>query len=117
MKRYIVAILLLAVAVLAPPVGTGQFSKVNSATGTPVALTNAVTQVKEVVFLGKSAPRVDNVGDVYIGWASGNDTQPFKIAPGGEAVIRVENPERFIDLSGIYLDVTTANDGVTVIYR
>jgi len=117
MKRYVVAFLLLAIAAFAPPVGTGQFSKTASSAGTPVAFTNAVVLVKEVTILGKSAPRTDNTGDVYVGVTSGNDTQAFKIAPGGEAVIRVERQDAFIDLSQWYVDVTTANDGVTVIYR
>jgi hypothetical protein len=118
MKRYVVAFLLLAaVAVFAPPIGTGQFSKTVSATGTPEAITNATVLVKEVVFLGKSAPRTDNTGDVYVGITSGNDTQAFKISPGGEAVIRVEDPSGFINLADWYVDVTTASDGVTVIYR
>lgn len=120
MRRYaIVAFLLLGLlfTVAQSIKGTGQFSKTVSATGTPEALTNATVLVKEVTFLGKSAPRTDNTGDVYIGITSGDNTQAFKLPPGGEAVIRVQDPSGFINLSSWYVDVTTANDGVTVIYR
>lgn len=118
MKRYsIILFLILAIAgALAQVIkGTGQFSKTNASTTVPVVFTNATLQVMEVTILGKSAPRTDNVGDIYVGTTSGNDTQAFKIAPGGEASIKVTSG--YIDLASWYVDVTTANDGVTVIYR
>lgn len=117
MKRTFVAMLLLiglAAALAQALKGTGQFSKTNSSAATPVAITN-VLRCMEVTILGKSAPRVDNVGDVYIGPTSANDTQAFKISPGGEVLIKVTSGE--INLGDWYLDVTTANDGVTVLYR
>lgn len=119
MKRYIVTLLLIAGisgALAQARRGYAQFSKTASATGTPVQFTNAITQAGSVTVLGKSAPRTDNVGDVYIGITSGNDTQAYKIAPGGEVVIPLGVGE-VTDLQHWYVDVTTANDGVTVIYR
>lgn len=118
MKQYgILAVFLigLAVALAQVPKGTAQFSKTNSDTAVPVAFTNVSVQVMEVTILGKSAPRVDNTGDIYVGTTSGNDTQAFKISPGGEAIIRVTGGT--INLAHWYVDVTTANDGVTIIYR
>jgi hypothetical protein len=118
MKRYIVSLLLIAglsAAIAQAIKGTGQFSTVNSTAATPAQFTNATVLCMEVTILGKSAPRVDNTGDIYVGPTSSNDTQAFKIAPGGEVVIKVTSG--FINLAGWYVDVTTANDGVTVIYR
>lgn len=120
MKRYIVlAVLLLglAAAIAQSVKGTGQFSKTNADAAVPVALTNTTILCKEVVFLGKSAPRTDNTGDVYIGEKSGNDVNAFKLAPGDQAVVRVQDPAGFINLANWYVDVTTASDGVTVIFR
>lgn len=119
MKRYIVSLLLIAglsAAVAQAIRGYGQFSVTNDDVDVPVVITNATTTAESVTLLGKSAPRVDNAGDVYVGPSSGNNTQAYRVPPGGEVVIQLQKGDA-TNLRLWYLDVTTADDGVTVIYR
>lgn len=120
MKRllYIIVPLLITLACMAEEirVGSGQIIPIASSTGTPVAWTNANTWVRKVTILGKKAARTDNAGTVYIGPTSGNDTQGFAITAGGEAVLEAA-PGSLINLADWYVDVTTNNDGVMLIYH
>ena len=120
MKRllYIIATLLIGFACAAQEmkVGSGQIIPISTATGTPTAWTNASTWVRKVTILGKKAARTDNVGTVYIGPTSANDTQGFAIVAGGEATLEAA-PGTLINLADWYVDVTTANDGVMLIYH
>lgn len=118
MKRalFIALFLITAGAIAQTVVGTGQIIPISSATGTPTRWTNATTLVRKVTILGKKSSRTANTGDVYIGPTSGNDTQAFKVAADGEAVMEAP-PGTFINLSDWYVDVTTANDGVVIIYQ
>lgn len=78
-------------------------SKTVAATGTPEALVGVSTLVDTVII----APLRTNTTSAYIGFSSTNDTQTIPLpvslsAPDGKK----------IDLSLIYVDVTTAGEGV-----
>lgn len=66
--------------------------------------------------MGKKGARLNNVNDVYLGFNSGNNTQPIRLAPGAEVVVEVPADWEW-DLGTIYVDVLTAGDGVIVIYH
>lgn len=113
-----VALLLVfaAVAAVAQTVTIGQFVTLNSSTSSPVALTNTVIRATRVTFIGKKDNRTANTGTVYIGATSTNDQQPIEVASG--ATVSLNLPANtVIDLSKLYLDVATANDGVLVLYQ
>lgn len=105
----------LAAASAAYFAAVGQFTVINTSTTTPVRFTNITFQVREATILGKKGPRTSNVGDVYIGPTSGDDSQSFVVGPDAEVVLRAG--EGGLDLREWYLDVTTANDGLVIIYR
>lgn len=115
---------MLILAMLAPflalaeeqKVGSGQIVALASATGTPVQFTNGTTWVRGFTVMGKKAVRTDNVGTVYFGPTSANDTQPVPLASGEVAIFKAP-PGTLFDLSTWYVDVTTANDGVVIIFQ
>ena len=115
------ALLIPAVIVIAQTaVAIGQFVVVNAADDPPVALTNAAagfsTKVKKLTFLGLKGHRSTNTSMVYVGWLSNNNTQIIGIPPG-EPISPLCKEGEFFDLSKIWLDVTTAGDGVAVLYE
>lgn len=93
----------------------------NASTTVPTNFTagvNATTNIFATVVTvrGQVSPRVNNAGTVYIGTASGNDTQPYPVTAGGEVIIRI--PEgRTINLRDWWVDVGTASDGICIIYQ
>lgn len=92
------------------------FVKTVAATGTPEALTNTVIKVTSVTLHGKKSRTTANTSTCYVGTTSTNDTQLFALAAGGELVIGpLPSGEKF-DLSTIYIDVGTNDDGVVVTY-
>lgn len=92
-----------------------ELQKTNSSATAPVQVSSSTVQFKRATFYGKKAARTDNTGNVWIGFSSTNDTQMALITSGGSVVI--EAPDGyFYDMTNIWLDVATTNDGVMVIY-
>jgi hypothetical protein len=94
----------------------GQFVVVNAAADPPVALTNTTIKAKRVTFIGLKGNRSTNTSMVYVGWTSNNNAQIIGIAPG-EPVSPLIPEGEVMNLSAIWLDVTTAGDGVAVLYE
>jgi len=118
-KKLAMAFCLIATAcvVIAQTVrAIGQFVVVNAAADPPVVLTNTVIKAKRVTFIGLKGNRSTNTSMVYVGWLSNNNSQIIGILPGEQVSPLVPEGE-FFDLSKIWLDVTTADDGVAVLYE
>lgn len=92
-----------------------QVIKTVAATGTPEALAANNTFFSTALIGGVKAARTANVGIVYLGIGSGNDTQPFAINPSEWLTINAPVGQKF-DLNDWYLDVLNAGDGVAIIY-
>ena len=121
MKRLIyilIPALLVAMCAIAEEtrIGAGQIIVTSANAATPAQWTNASTFVRKVTILAKKTARTANTGDIYIGPTSGNDTQAFRLSSDGQAVIEA-TPGTLINLADWYLDVTTANDGIVLIYH
>ena len=69
-----------------------------------------------ITILGKISPRATNTSIVYIGPVSTNDFQPYPVQPGGEVTIAAPDTAPF-NLRDWYVDVTTTNDGITIIFQ
>lgn len=116
-----IAALILACSVIvtvgAVIVVMGQFTKVNSDTGTPVQLTNAAIRATAVTLLGLKAPQTTNTSAVWVGYGQSADgAQPVRVNPGEIINLSLGEGRADFVLSNIWFDVTTANDGITVIY-
>ena len=120
MKKTLIGICvlsLLASVIVAQTIrAIGQFVVVNAADDPPVALTNTVIKAKKVTFIGLKGNRSTNTSMVYIGWTSNNNAQIIGILPG-EPVSPLCPEGEVFNLSAIWLDVTTAGDGVAVLYE
>jgi hypothetical protein len=93
----------------------------NSSTTVPtnfVAGVGGVTNIyaTRVTIIGKASPRANNVGTVYIGTSTGDDSQPYPVTAGGEVVLRAPDTAPF-NLRDWYVDVLNAGDGVTIIFQ
>ncbi len=93
------------------------FANVNSDTAVPKQFTNTTISAKSVTVLGFKSPQTSNTTTVWIGWQSGNGTQEVPVIPGGSAVFKAVDGQRFANISNFWYDVTTANVGVIVIYE
>jgi hypothetical protein len=96
--------------------GYGEKTTTNSDAAVPTALSTTNLWVTRVTIMGKKSARTDNTGDVYIGTTSTNDEQTYKIVSGTVHVLEQPDGDLF-NLATIYLDVTTANDGVVMFYQ
>lgn len=74
--------------------------------------------VRQATLLGKKAAQTANAGSVYIGTIPGDGSQPYEIPSNGEAFLPAgrEGVGPLINLADWYLDVTTADDGLYVLY-
>lgn len=120
MKRRIVtglAILLVPLAVLAAAglVTSRQLLKTNASTTVPARLAARGTYATSITVIGKKSWRVDNTSTAYIGPVATNDMQPVAILPG-QTVTLGFSADQFIDLYDWYLDVSTGDDGVVILY-
>lgn len=113
---WLVAITIPVLVIAQTMTSIGQWVVINSSTATPAVLTNAVIKAKRVTFVGNKATRTANTGTVYIGQQSDNDTQPIEVQSGQTVSLLIPENQQ-IDLSKLYLDVVTANDGVLVLYE
>lgn len=95
-----------------------QLTKTNSDPSTPVRLTSVRGQslFKTATFYGRLHPRTNNTSSVYLGPVSTNSTQPIEVPAGGSVVITAPK-DSYLDLYDFYLDVSTANDGVVVVFQ
>lgn len=74
--------------------------------------------IRQATLIGKKAFQTPNVSTVYIGGRSFNGQQPYEIDPNAEAFLPVgrEGVGPLINLADWYLDVTTNDDGLYVLY-
>lgn len=120
MKMKVIAFVLLASVIVT--VGAvisvmGQFSMVNASTSAPKQLTNAAIVATAVTLIGNSAPQTANAGTVYVSYGvSGNGLQAVPIASGQIVNLKLDEGRAFFVLSNIWFDVSTANDGLTILY-
>lgn len=118
MKKLAIPMAFLAVPFLAyaATLKFGQWVVVNSSAATPVQLTNSSLVVNSLTLIGKKSYQTTNTTAVYVGFSSANGEQGISIDPGASVVIKDVTGNRTLSVSNIWLDVTTANDGVVVIY-
>ena len=97
--------------------GPRELTKTNSSATVPVRLTATQGQhlFRRATFFGKLQARTNNTDTVYLGWNSTNDTQVVALGSGASLVIEAP-PDSWLDLYDLYLDVTSTNDGVVVVY-
>lgn len=120
MKRLLIlAVLILPFLATAAPerIGAATIIVTASSSGTPVSLTTGTNVwCTRAIIMGKKAARTSNTGTVYIGPESGNDTQSYPIA-AGEIHVFVAPPGASLNLKDWYVDVTTNDDGLVIIYE
>ena len=92
-----------------------QITKTVAATDTPEALAADGTFFRKATLIGKKSARVNNVGIVYLGIGTANDSQAYEISPNEVVGLSVPNGEKH-DLNDWVLDVLNAGDGVIIIY-
>ena len=85
--------------------------KLPASTGTPEALAADGTLVQSVTIWGFKAARTNNTTSAWIDSISTNDAQTVEV-PAGTPVTITAAPGKVIDLNDIYVDITTAGDGV-----
>lgn len=92
------------------------FSVVNTSTTVPKQLTNATVYCTSFTIEGKAAAQgAANAGTLYLGMSATDGVNSYPILSGG--IYMWNDPKgRQFDLSTLYIDVTSANDGVTVTY-
>lgn len=120
MKTAIFCLLAFIVTVAAVAQATfmfGAYTVVNSSTTAPIQLTNTTLKVRSVTLLGKKGPQTTNATTVFVGFTSGNGEQVLSIDPGSAIGMKSVDGLRSLSLSNIWFDVTTANDGLVVIYE
>ena len=82
---------------------------------TPVQVTSESASFVKATFVGVKAPRTNNTGTVYLGFASGNDTQFIPIATGASLTIEAP-PSQAYNFNQFWLDAATVGDGVIIYY-
>ena len=121
MKRLLLALCLLVPIAIAIAQSTFTFSEwvvVNSSTATPVQLTNSNLKVRSLTLIGKKTDQTTNTTAVHITFGdSANGNQGLTIDPGMGITIRSIDTGRAFFPSNIWLDVTTANDGLVIFYE
>ena len=105
--------------VVASVTGFAEFAVVNSSTSAPAQVTNARIEARSVLLIGKKSTQTSNTTAVYISVSgqSANGAQSITIDPGAWAIINPNKSDKYVMLSNIWFDVTTANDGLIVIYE
>ena len=121
MKKAILLPIIFIVPVIAIVAATlyvmAQFTVVNSSTSSPIQITNAPIQATAVTFIGLKAPQTSNTTTVWISYGqSANGAQTVRVNPGEIINATLDEGRAFFVLSNFWMDVTTANDGVTVLF-
>lgn len=99
-------------------IGIGQFTVINSSTTTPKQLTNSVLLVQKFTVVGKSTYQGSgNSGSLWIGTSATDGINGYEVTSGSIHEFTPPQKGGWIDLSTIYFDVATANDGLYVIYE
>jgi len=86
--------------------------KTVAATGTPEAMVGISTLVQSVMIKARKSRAAANTGLVWIGHTSTNDAQQIPLNPG-DSISLDAPPGKKIDLNTIFIDVETADDGVS----
>lgn len=120
MKFKIVAFLLLSSVIVT--VGAvlsvmKQFNVTNASTSTPAQVTNAPIIATSITLIGMKGPQTTNATTVWVGYGISTDGALGVAVPPGEirTLVLGEGRANFV-LSNLWFDVSTANDGITVIY-
>ena len=92
-----------------------QTIKTVSGPATPEALAVDGTFFRRATLIGKKSARVNNVGIVYLGIGTLNNSQGFEISPNEVVGLSVPEGEKY-DLNDWGLDVGNAGDGLIIIY-
>jgi hypothetical protein len=97
-----------------------QFNVVNASTSTPAQFTNAPIIATGVTLIGMKGPQTTNTTTVWVSYGVSTDgQQSVPVAPGQIVNLTLDNLDNgranYV-LSNLWFDVSTANDGLTVIY-
>lgn len=97
-----------------------QFTVVNSSTSAPAQFTNAPIIATGITLIGMKGPQTTNTSAVWVGYGvSGDGLQGVRVNPGeiiNLTLDNLDNGRANYVLSNLWFDVSTANDGLTVIY-
>lgn len=85
----------------------------NTSTSANVKISATTKRFKTATIIGLRSPQVTNTTMVFIGTST--NSQPYGVTPGGTVTI-TSQPGEFYNWSDFWLKVTTANDGLTIIY-
>lgn len=94
---------------------TGEGYCAPSGTGTPAPLSSTTVLCKSVEIFARKHGRTANTGDIYVGFAATNDSQQRQLTPGQSLSIDAAEGEQ-LDLSTIYVDITSAGDEACYVY-
>lgn len=114
----ILAALVPLIALAASYVNTSQFVVNNSSTFVPCRLssnTSSAFYAGKITLIGNKDLRTANVGTVYVGISPVNNNQPIAITSGQVVTLTPPNGEQ-VRLYDFFLDVTTADDGLVVLW-
>src|SRR5688572_7414766 len=121
MKRILLPLSLFVVlacsAIAATIAVLSQSTVINTSTTAPIQVTNASIGASSVTLIGMKGPQTTNTTTVWVGYGlSVNGQQGIPVNPGQIVTLQLDPGAAFFSLSNIWFDVTTANDGLTVIY-
>ncbi len=124
MKKLVLSIFIVAVSVAGAfaqsPAAIGQFVITNTSTTVPIQLVTSNLQFTSATFKGLKFYQQTNTTAVNLGFGnSTNGYQGLTIDPGSFLTISC-GPARggsVYNMSNIWLDVSTANDGVVIYYE
>ena len=93
----------------------------NSSTSVPTNFTAGVSATTNIfasviTVIGKASPRSANTSTCYVGTTATDDMQPYPIVSGGQITITAPAGKTF-NLKDLWVDVGSANDGITIIYK
>jgi hypothetical protein len=89
-----------------------QSKKTVAAANTPEALVAKSTAVQSVELVAQKDQNSANTGTIWVGWSSADGVCNRPMSPGDILPITAPFGQK-LDLGAIYIDVATANDGVT----
>lgn len=84
-----------------------------AAIATPIPLSATPLLCMSVIIVA-SRGRTVNTGNVYLGTSATNDSQVFPLIPGAQIQL-FGDEDNLLDLSQIYVDAATLNDGVQIL--
>jgi hypothetical protein len=124
MKKLVLSIFIVAVSVVASfaqaPAAILQLTVTNTSTTAPIQLVTTNLLFTSVTIRGLRSAQLTNTSAVNIGFGVSADTkQALTIDPGSFLTIS-SGPVRggsLYNMSNIWLDVSTANDGVVIFYE